>query len=297
MKRICVLVVTYNRLEKLKRSLKSYELQIISPYRIIVVDNNSTDGTRQYLEKWKNDKTNNIVKEIILLNENIGGSGGFHEGMKAALKNDFDFLWISDDDAYPNNNAFEILNAYIDEYPKYDCFCSAVIANNGLDIGHRKKNSKINIIGKPAPINYYNEDHFDINIFSFVGTCISRKAVRACGLPVKNFFIWYDDTEYSLRVNNKFKIMCIPKIIVKHDVNIDDGSTLTWKAYFGERNKLYIYKMHRNAQMFFLYSVKFKLSMFKNYFVNHKLYLIQRDGYRDFKKNIMGITEEHRPGK
>ena len=50
-----VVIVTFNRLEKLKKALKAYEMQTCRPGRILVVDNCSTDGTDVYLQKWLND--------------------------------------------------------------------------------------------------------------------------------------------------------------------------------------------------------------------------------------------------
>ena len=46
-------------LEKLKIALKSYEKQSFKPQYILVVNNNSTDGTLEYLKEWKS-KNNKI---------------------------------------------------------------------------------------------------------------------------------------------------------------------------------------------------------------------------------------------
>ena len=54
---IGVAIVTYNRLEKLKIALKKYENQTILPKYIIAVNNNSNDGTKEFLNEWvKNNK-------------------------------------------------------------------------------------------------------------------------------------------------------------------------------------------------------------------------------------------------
>ena len=54
--KIGVVIVTYNRLDKLKIALKSYENQKIKPKYILVVNNNSTDGTKEYLDSWKQEE-------------------------------------------------------------------------------------------------------------------------------------------------------------------------------------------------------------------------------------------------
>lgn len=48
----CVLV-TYNRIEKLKKTLECYLTQTVPPKYILVVNNCSTDGTGEYLCQWE----------------------------------------------------------------------------------------------------------------------------------------------------------------------------------------------------------------------------------------------------
>ena len=59
----CV-VVTFNRLEKLKKALAAYEKQEMQPVYLIVVDNASTDGTDEFLRQWKMEDSK--VKRYVL---------------------------------------------------------------------------------------------------------------------------------------------------------------------------------------------------------------------------------------
>ena len=93
------------------------------------MDNNSSDGIPQLLkdsgyikllppseinEFWE---TENIIDEkievyCIRMNKNIGGSGGFHEGIKKAYEKGYDWIWIMDDDAEPEKTALEEMMEY-----------------------------------------------------------------------------------------------------------------------------------------------------------------------------------------
>lgn len=297
MKQIYVLIVTYNRLEKLKKCLAAYDEQTFLPHKIIIVDNCSTDGTKDFLNNWER-ISNDYGKKVIYLDKNYGGSGGFYEGMKAAQEENFDWLWISDDDAYPDKNAFDILNKAIEEHKDYNAFCSSVITSEGIDNGHRKiKRNENDLLGTASSDELYNTEHFDINIFSFVGSCINKQVLDTCGLPMKDFFIWFDDTEYSLRVNEKFKMICVPSIRVFHDTIIEKEWRYSWKTYYGERNKLYTLQKHMPKDEFKKYLMHYRFGMMKHFFTDYKYYLSQRDGYTDFKKGITGVPEDHQPGK
>lgn len=110
--RVTVVLVTFNRLEKLKIALSCYEKQTYKIEKIIIVDNCSTDGTIDFLKKWLDSKTN-FDKEVVYLSENTGGAGGFGAGMEHALNlvNSMqlktDWILVSDDDAFPNDDAIE----------------------------------------------------------------------------------------------------------------------------------------------------------------------------------------------
>ena len=295
--RIAVLIVTFNRLDKLKKALSAYDEQIYKPYEICVVDNNSTDGTREYLTNWVSNNSS-YRRCVINLEKNIGGSGGFYEGIKAIMIRDFDWLWIADDDAYPEKDALAQMNECINSLPndQIRAICSSVETSDGLDLAHRKIKGNY-VLGVSAPMELYSKKEFEISVFSFVGSCVERRALIECGLPMKDFFIWFDDTEYSLRVNEKFKIICVPGIRVFHDTIIEKEWRYSWKTYFGERNKLYTLQIHMPDAEFKRYLLRYRLGMVKHFFTDHKYYLSQRDGYNDFQKGITGLTEDHGPGK
>ena len=113
--------------------------------------------------------------------------------MNEGVKKGFDWLWIMDDDAIPEENSLEELKKYLNV--KVSGLCSTVIDSNGnIDIKHRsyilKKRLKINTI--PIPLEKYEKDRIiEIEIASYVGFLINTKAIAKVGLPKYNFFIFY----------------------------------------------------------------------------------------------------------
>ena len=79
---VAAVVVTFNRLEKLKTVLASLESQTRLPNQLIIVNNASTDGTDKYLEEYTRDFANGHLENrvnltVVNLPENVGGAGGF----------------------------------------------------------------------------------------------------------------------------------------------------------------------------------------------------------------------------
>ena len=137
---IGAVVVTFNRLEKLKKALESYEKQTLLPEYIIVVDNASKDGTKEYLESWK--KGNSEYEKIVVsLAENKGGAGGFYEGQKVAITKDADWIMHADDDLYFDKDYFLGINDFIKAHnsDEYSIICGKIIEHNKIAIGHRLK--------------------------------------------------------------------------------------------------------------------------------------------------------------
>lgn len=102
--KIYIIVVTYNRKLLLIDCLNSLIKQNHYFVKIIVVNNASTDGTISFLE------SNNFLNEkieLINLDENIGGAGGFSAGMQSAFEQGADYVWMMDDDAVPHSTALE----------------------------------------------------------------------------------------------------------------------------------------------------------------------------------------------
>ena len=76
MEKVIAVVVTYNRLELLQRVVESLKKQSRKLTEILVVNNGSTDGTKEWLDGQEG--------LTVIHQENVGGSGGFCRGIQEA---------------------------------------------------------------------------------------------------------------------------------------------------------------------------------------------------------------------
>ena len=256
---VAVVIVTYNRLTKLSKALYHYENQIEKPKYVIVVNNNSNDGTKEYLKVWEN-KSSNFQKVVINLSENVGGSGGFYEGEKYAAKlDDVDWIMISDDDAYPEEKYIAGMKEYVSKLSSTDyvaVVCGKVIQNNSYVNIHRTY-----LVGKwnwnfhnDIPEHKYATDYFKPDFVSYVGILINKRILNKAGFVEKDFFIWNDDTEHSYRLKKYGDLICIPKYSILHDVD-PENNELTWKYFYSYRNKTIVFKKHFKLQMPFVVAI------------------------------------------
>lgn len=216
--KVAVVVVTYNRKKLLQKNIKALLAQTYKNILdILVIDNASTDSTKESIQQYINNK------DIIYINtgRNLGGAGGFNFGMRKAAELDYKYMWIMDDDTIPTPTALEAL---IKEDKKlngnYGFLSSKVLW---------KDNSicKMNIQKKSKWKRLHNFENIqNIQYASFVSFFIPTKVVKKVGLPYKEFFIWSDDWEYSRRISKQYQCKYVPTSVVNHFSSSNVGADI-----------------------------------------------------------------------
>ena len=112
---IIAVIVTYNRLNLLKRAVAAVLDQTCKPDHLIIVDNCSSDGTRPWLTQLESSR-NDVM--ICMLDSNQGGAGGFSHGIREAYEAGADWIWVMDDDTIPEPDALEMLANCADDLSK-----------------------------------------------------------------------------------------------------------------------------------------------------------------------------------
>lgn len=251
--RFAVILVTYNRLECLKIALAKYDQQTMSPRYIVVVDNASNDGTAEYLAQWQSVANDKYQKVVVRLPENTGGSGGFNRGMEEGLKLACDFLFLADDDAYAEPDVFERLNRTYQNLmdKRISALCTAVLNHSRYEVSHRclVKKGLFRVSLKFSTPEDYRQDYFKVDILTFVGAAISKEAAKAIGLPKKEYFIYFDDTEYSLRLKEAGDIYCVTSSVMHHDIEKD--RRVSWKDYYDTRNWIDMIHKHFSKRYYY----------------------------------------------
>ncbi|MGI6775832.1 MAG: glycosyltransferase family 2 protein [Patescibacteria group bacterium] len=253
--KIAANVVTYNRKDLLRECLNSLLAQTRKPNSIIIVDNNSTDGTKEMVEK---EFLDNPIFDYVRLNENTGSAGGQYTGIKRAYEKGFDWVWCMDDDATPKKQCLKNLLV-----SKESCKKAKVLVPVKISINGNEQGSHVGVFSSPfLRIKPANRSSKLIEFSSFVGPLFSKDVIREIGLPNKDLFIWHDDYEYFLRIKTAgFKTYLVDSAVVIHndDYGRQKKKQLGWKNYYGWRNKFYIKKKYCKPFWFYLYLVVFLL--------------------------------------
>lgn len=274
--KIAAVVVIYNRFELLKECVRALKNQTYKLDEIIVVNNGSTDGTNDWLNKQK---------EIIVINqENLGSAGGQYSGIKYAYESGCDWIWSLDVDVIPNKNALEKFLSSKELSDKNLGFLSSVIYykdGNLAFINIPYLDNEFNIV-----YNYIKGKSLPIITASFGSVLFSRKAIAKSGLPIKDFFIWGDDAEYTLRIiKNGFNGFLIKESKAIHYAPnnfpnpFDALVTKDKKFLIGLRNTIFVIKLRNQV----LYNSKIRGILSAFYFA----WNLAIDRIRNGKQNFI----------
>jgi GT2 family glycosyltransferase len=235
---VAVVVVTFNRADLLGRTLDGLAAQTRQPDAVIVVDNASTDHTREVLDAHRG-----LPLQRIHLDTNTGGAGGFRAGVKAAYDEGFDRIWLMDDDVVPAPDCLAVLMA-VDEA----CLMSVredthgrLVEKAAIDFDLTRPWS---IRPKRASVETaYGEresmpERVELEVVAFEGFLVRRDVVDAVGLPDDSFFIFYDDVDLALRARRAgYRIWAVRDALLVRQLDFDQQHALdTWKGYYMYRN-------------------------------------------------------------
>ena len=199
MKILCA-IVTYNREKLLKRCLLNILDQSKKPDKILIINNGEIKSINKFILE------NNI--EIINQN-NLGSAGGWNTAIAFALKDNYDYIWLMDDDGYPDLESLKLL--FENFQSSYSCLSSVVVNENEKNrlifpmpyvdryhnpvlLNYRKKIRYVNKLIR------YNKSKLFPFVHLFNGALINLKAIKNIGNVNREYFMYGDEVDYYYRL-------------------------------------------------------------------------------------------------
>ncbi|KQQ95866.1 glycosyl transferase [Leifsonia sp. Leaf325] len=233
--RVVAVIVAYNRSELLREAIEALLGQKRAVQAIVVVDNASTDDTAAVVATF------GAAVDLVSLDRNTGGAGGFAVGMARALQHHRpDWLWIMDDDTIPTATALEALLAAVDGSDLVVAG-SRVVWTDGQDHPMNTPRRKP-FVSAVESEQAGSRGNLPVRSTSFVSMFARADVVREVGLPIADYFIWNDDFEYSTRLLRGRRGVFVPDSVVVHktkvlgSTDVDPGP----RFYYEVRNKLWM---------------------------------------------------------
>ena len=292
---IVACTVSYNSSDIIEKTIDAILRQTHSVDKIVIADNCSTDIHKEKLASFMN-KSSKI--DIIWLNSNGGGAGGFYEVMKYTRdKYKPDWYWLMDDDAFPEDDCLRILLEKQNQIHNIGFVAPVIwgIDNKKHQLYHARKTTLKKYQFEKISDSYDKLNTIErIDVDAFVGPLISNKAVEKCGFPRPGYFLEGDDVDYTYRITREFNGYLIKEAQINHkDIVILNGinPAMWWKQYYSFRNPI-IFAFYNLSGLERLSAICSHLKFGMKQIL--KMYFDKRyKGYRIFRGKILlkGLTD------
>lgn len=266
---VVIIILNYNRPLDTVECINSLQ-QIDYPYyRILLIDNCSTDNSIEVFRK----KLNQV--EIYTTKENVGYTGGVNFGLKIAEKFESEYILLLNNDTIVEKDFLTSLVSAVESDISTAAACGTILCEHkrneiwyaggklirlrGLAV-HNGKKKLFNQQGDKKPV-----------YTSFITGCsilLRAKYLEEIGYVDDRFFMYLDDIELSSRIQDKgYKLLYVPNSIIYHKVFNESESP--FKLYYSVRNRLLLISLISNgfnrliASTYFLIVISFKLVIWK----------------------------------
>lgn len=233
--KILVIIVTYNGMEWLERCLDSVYSSTISA-DIFIVDNGSTDESSRFIQQRYPDAM------FFQSETNLGFGAANNLGIKHAIQNGYDYIYLLNQDAWVMPDAFELMVEAHKKSPQYGILSPLQLCVDGVTLDSSFGRS---IKRNTTATNNLTCDIMRVKFAMAAHWLISRDCFSKVGLFSPVFYHYGEDNNYIHRANYfGFKVGVVTKAKAIHDRNLRESSIE--KRIYLNKNSLLKYSSNIN---------------------------------------------------
>jgi GT2 family glycosyltransferase len=235
---VSVIIVNWNGKIYLGECLKSLRNQTFLYFEVIVVDNGSTDGSLEYIQSHFPG-----FGRILRNQENVGFARGNNQGIRMAQGK---YVVLLNNDAQAESNWLEELVKVAEEDQQVGMLASKIYLQGSArmidNVGHLIYRDGLNRGRGRLEVDQGQFDEKEEVLFpSGCAALYRREMLEEIGFFDEDFFAYGDDTDIGLKGRLAgWKCLYVPSAIVYHRYSQSSGSYSPLKAFYVERNRVWI---------------------------------------------------------
>ncbi|MFP4579310.1 MAG: glycosyltransferase family 2 protein [Candidatus Sumerlaeia bacterium] len=217
--RVLAIVVNWNKKEFVESLLGQLQNLDRPPDEIVVVDNASTDGSREMLER------DYSHLHLVFNEENLGGSGGFNTGLRWGLEHGgYDYFWLLDNDVVVHDGALKAMLDLAESDRKIGMVGGRIVV-----LGHPELTQEIGArvewprcflrkMGADWENAQDRQKVYDVDYVAACSMMVRVKAVEEVGIWDSGYFVFFDDIEWGIRFRRAgWKVKATRDSVIEHD--------------------------------------------------------------------------------
>lgn len=282
---VAILTINYNSAPYIEGFLASLQAVAYPNYRLVVVDNASSDGSPEEISRL-------FPQAVLVRNgENLGVSGGHNVGIRYCLEQRFDYILFLNNDTVVSQDFLDRLVESADERtmvaPKTYLYGQPGLLDDTVgDFDWWRGVWRGWLYGKPEPPGF--ERPREVSMASLCCLLVPAAVFGDVGLMDERFFMYYEDFDFVARAKAAgYRLRLNPVAVIHHRKAASSGGVESpFKVYYASRNRLYLMRKHSSRPRFALFLAYF-LATRVGYFVS---YLARGQG-RQLRAMLMGIAD------
>jgi GT2 family glycosyltransferase len=288
---VTIVVLNYNRPQDTIECIRSIDDIDYPNYKILLIDNCSTDSSVEILSKQLKDV------EIIKTEKNLGYTGGVNFGLKMAQEKQTDYILLINNDTLVEKTFLTEIVSAMENDLKAAVACGTILCeHNRKEIWYAggkivKWRGLAIHNGKKSIFNY---EISKLPVYTtFVTGCmmlIRAGYLQKIGQEDERFFMYLDDIELSARIQRRgYKLLYVSTSVIYH--RVFDKAKSSFMLYYSVRNRLLLISlmlsgsMRLIANIYFLSVISLKMVIWK--FIKPRFYRASKYGLEDyFRRNF-----------
>jgi len=249
---VSIIVPNWNGGEKIIRCLESITKLDYPKFEVIVIDNNSLDGSNREIKK-KFGKFKNF--KIIENKENVGNTEGLNQGFRLS---NYSLILTLDNDVILDKNMLKELVKIILNDKKIGIVAPKLYFYKKSNFFNSTGYSVNLITGKTSIRGFNKKDvgQFDkqeeVDYVQDGVLLVKKEVLDKVKLMDNAFFVYYEDTDFCLRVRKAgYKIVYVPSAKAWHDGNTRQKGFTPFRAYHFIKSKILFMRKHSTNKFLF----------------------------------------------
>ena len=236
-KNVYIIILNYNGYQDTIECLESLRNLTYSNYTVVVCDNDSSDGSEKEILEWASQNRKIFRFKFLQTGHNLGFAGGNNVGIRYALANGADYIWLLNNDTTVESSALTFMVRYMEDNKNIGVCGSRLLSYYDHDQIAGLGGWYNPVFGTSGHILYKN----DLTKLAYIigaSMLFRRDLFENIGLLQDDYFLYYEELDIAERIRGKYEMGVSLNSIVYHKEGASIKNESSFSAFYLLKNNL-----------------------------------------------------------
>lgn len=236
-KSVYIIILNYNGYQDTIECLESLRNLTYSNYTVVVCDNDSSDGSEKEILEWASQNRKIFRFKFLQTGHNLGFAGGNNVGIRYALANGADYIWLLNNDTTVESSALTFMVRYMEDNKNIGVCGSRLLSYYDHDQIAGLGGWYNPVFGTSGHILYKN----DLTKLAYIigaSMLFRRDLFENIGLLQDDYFLYYEELDIAERIRGKYEMGVSLNSIVYHKEGASIKNESSFSAFYLLKNNL-----------------------------------------------------------